>query len=143
MNLDQINDQKIDPVDESIYWKDVNGKYLGCNAHMAKMAGIPRNKIIGSTDYFLSWKDQANKLREIDSHVVQTRKRIEMEESVKIAEGIIKAYISSKSPLYNNNGEVIGIIGISIDISHYKQFEREFEKTEIALNDNINVITRC
>ena len=63
MNFD---DQIIDAVDVSVYWKDLSGKYLGCNKYMEQMSGMNRDEIIGNTDYNLPWKDQANKIKEID-----------------------------------------------------------------------------
>tara|TARA_B110000211_G_scaffold164584_1_gene185796 strand:+ start:213 stop:548 length:336 start_codon:yes stop_codon:yes gene_type:complete len=38
-----INDQIINVVEASIYWKDLSGKYLGCNEYMEKMSGVNRN----------------------------------------------------------------------------------------------------
>ena len=48
MNFD---DQIIDAVDVSIYWKDLSGKYIGCNKYMEQMSGMNRDEIIGNTDY--------------------------------------------------------------------------------------------
>jgi PAS domain-containing protein len=57
-----------------IYWKDINGVYLGCNQMEAKLAGLNSPEdIIGKTDYDLSWKDYADALREVDQKIMQTK----------------------------------------------------------------------
>jgi tRNA-dependent cyclodipeptide synthase len=137
-----IDYQIIDAVDSSIYWKDLSGKYLGCNKYMTTMIGKSRDEIIGSTDYLLPRKDQANAIREIDLLVVSKREQYEIEETVTIKDGTTKVFLSIKNPLFDKNNEVIGVIGVSIDITHHKRFEHEFEKTENALDQHLNIKNR-
>lgn len=137
-----IDYQIIDAVGASIYWKDLSGKYIGCNKYMSKMAGMSRNQIIGNTDYLLPWKNQANKIREIDLWVINNLKEYKTEETAIVYGGIKKIFLSSKSPLLNENGDVIGIIGVSIDITHYKRFEEEFKQTEIYLDKYSSIKSR-
>lgn len=139
---EEINYQIIDALNASIYWKDVSGKYLGCNNYMAKMAGLSRNQIIGNTDHYLPWKEQANKIREIDLLVMNNCKRFEREETAVTSDNLTKVFLSSKSPLFNDKNEVIGVIGASIDITHYKKFETEFSETESELERCANLETR-
>ena len=94
-----IDDQIINAVEASIYWKDLSGKYLGCNEYMEKMSGVNRNQIIGNTDFCLPWKDQANKIREIDQLVVTNRKKYQTEETATLFNGAVKIFLSSKKPL--------------------------------------------
>ncbi|MBP9742559.1 MAG: hypothetical protein KBD37_04290 [Burkholderiales bacterium] len=56
--------QIIDIIPASIYWKDKNGYYLGCNEYVVKMAGMSnKSDIIGKTDYELPWKTIADHTR--------------------------------------------------------------------------------
>lgn len=137
-----IDDQIINAVEASIYWKDLSGKYLGCNEYMEKMSGVNRNQIIGNTDFCLPWKDQANKIREIDQLVVTNRKKYQTEETATLFNGAVKIFLSSKKPLIGKNDEIIGVIGISIDITDYKRLEYEFEKTDKALNEYSSIKDR-
>ncbi|MGI4775578.1 MAG: PAS domain-containing protein [Janthinobacterium lividum] len=82
-NLDNIavNLQLIDVIPVSIYRKDLDGTYLGCNKYMLEMAGLDsRDQLVGKTDYQLLWKKQANRIREIDQLVTSTKKPYEIEE---------------------------------------------------------------
>ena len=137
-----FDNQIIDAIDASIYWKDLSGKYLGCNKYMEKMSGISRNQIIGNTDYCLPWKDQANQIREIDQLVVANRKKYQTEERATLTNGAVKIFLSSKTPLVGKNNEILGIIGVSIDITHYKNFEFEFEKTDKTLDEYSSIKNR-
>jgi PAS domain S-box-containing protein len=123
-----IDYQIIDAVGASIYWKDLSGKYIGCNKYMSKMAGMSRNQIIGNTDYLLPWKNQANKIREIDLWVINNLKEYKTEETAIVYGGIKKIFLSSKSPLLNENGDVIGIIGVSIDIHIISDLKKNLSK---------------
>ena len=137
-----IDDQIINAVEASIYWKDLSGKYLGCNEYMGKMSGVNRNQIIGNTDFCLPWKDQANKIREVDQLVVTNRKKYQTEETATLFNGAVKIFLSSKIPLIGKNDEIIGVIGISIDITDYKRLEYQFEKTDKALNEYSSIKDR-
>lgn len=139
--MKDIDYQILDAVEASIYWKDLDGKYLGCNKYMENMVGLSKNDIIGQTDYFLSWKNEASKLREVDQLVTSDRKRYEFEEIVKTANET-QIFLSSKSPLFNNMNEVIGIVGVSVNVTNNKKFKLEFEKTEKALNEYLKIKKR-
>jgi PAS domain S-box-containing protein len=133
-----INYQIIDATLASIYWKDINGVYLGCNKYMVEMAGLEnRNQIIGKTDYDLPWKKQADKIREFDQLVINNNKTYKLEENPKIHNGITKSFLSSKTPLLNEAGKIIGIIGVSIDITDKKEVEQILELTERHLEKSL------
>lgn len=139
--MKNIDYQILDAVEASIYWKDLEGRYLGCNKYMENIVGLSRDEIIGQTDYFLSWKNEANKLREVDQLVITDCKKYEFEEIVKTANST-QTFLSSKSPLFNNNNEIIGIIGVSVDVTNNKKFKLEFEKTEQALDEYLKIKKR-
>ena len=56
----------------SIYWKDNNGVYLGCNEFVFNMAG--NKDVIGKTDFDMPWKEYAQEIRRIDKTVIDTKK---------------------------------------------------------------------
>ena len=46
----------IDTIDASIFWKDLSGRYLGCNQYMVQMSRFKhRDEIIGKTDREMPW----------------------------------------------------------------------------------------
>lgn len=122
----------LDAIPVSVYWKDRSGRYLGCNKYMLDMAGLTREDIIGKTDKDLVWKDIAEELHQIDSFVIQSRTKHEIEESPLIVGSQKRTYLSTKTPLYDEAGnEIIGIIGVSVDITDRKDAEKlQKEKNE-------------
>lgn len=117
----------------SVYWKDLEGHYLGCNKFVATMAGFDStNDIIGKTDYDLCWKEFADEWRLLDKQVIKENKTIVREEKAKLANGNIITELTYKTPLKNEHGEIIGIIGTSLDITDRKEMEAALHKSQIA-----------
>ncbi len=121
----------IEKLPGSIYWKDKNGVYLGCNEFVLKMAGARHEKeVIGKTDFNMPWKKYADDLRLIDQKVLKTELSVEIEESAVLANGQQAIMLTHKVPLRDENGEIIGIIGVSIDITERKQMEALLEEAK-------------
>ena len=129
----------VESVGGSVYWKNKQGKYLGCNTYAAKMAGLEKSEnIIGKTDYDLFNKSEADEFRENDLQVIKYGQELLTEEVVVSPAGINLTQLSIKKPLYNQEGMIVGIIGNTIDITERKKIEQELilakEKAEIANN---------
>jgi PAS domain S-box-containing protein len=117
-------DHLLDLTPSSVYWKDLNGDYLGCNQTMLKMVGLSSvSEIIGKTDYDLPWKLSADMLRENDKRVIESGKLEHFEETGILTDGSVVTVISNKMPLFDISGKIIGTIGASIDITHLKKIE--------------------
>lgn len=107
-----------------VYWKDREGTYLGCNDAQAKSLGFENSaSIIGKTDFDLPWKNDAKTLRENDLVVMGQKKTITFEEEGEFS-GKHRIAISQKTPLEDGNGNVYGVLGVSIDITDRKERER-------------------
>ena len=115
-----------------IYWKDIEGRYLGCNQRQADALKIDRAEYIkGKTDFDLPWAEEAKELQKTDKKVIKTQKKIVIEEKVKVP-GYEKerVFFSEKMPLYDEAGMVKGILGVSLDITDLKEAQA---KTNEAL----------
>jgi two-component system, OmpR family, aerobic respiration control sensor histidine kinase ArcB len=128
----------LDAVPASIYWKDKNGKYLGCNKYMLDMTGInDRSKIIGKDDSELIWHAIAKELQDNDRYVIQNNTTQTFEEASTLANKKDKrTFITTKTPFRNKHGEILGVIGISADITEHKSSEAprlRHEATERAV----------
>lgn len=113
----------IDAVQVSIYWKNIHGVYLGCNDYMVRLAGKRgRADIIGKTDYDMPWKNAADEIKETELKVISGKKIFQLEEiSTFINERKERVFLSTKSPLLNDKGNIIGVVGSSIDITDSKK----------------------
>lgn len=121
----------INSISASIYWKDLQGRYLGCNNYMLEMSGLEcLEDILGKTDFELPWVDRAKIITDIDKKVLATEQVLRVEERPIIASGEEMIFLTTKTPLYEN-GQLIGIIGVSQDIKDIKILEQELKANQL------------
>jgi two-component system aerobic respiration control sensor histidine kinase ArcB len=109
----------------SIYWKDSNGVYLGANIHAAHMVGLTSvSDLIGKTDYDLTSKDKADQFRKNDFIVLSTGKELCIEESSVSKDSVELVELSTKKPIKDKVGNIIGIMGVTVDITDLKIKEK-------------------
>jgi two-component system, OmpR family, aerobic respiration control sensor histidine kinase ArcB len=111
-----------------VYWKDINGIYLGCNNRQARSLGFQYGyEILGKTDFDLPWgENKAELFRSNDRHIISAGETEIIEEKSQV-DGNDAIVLSHKSPMRNKEGEITGILGISIDISDRKKIEDELK----------------
>jgi two-component system aerobic respiration control sensor histidine kinase ArcB len=117
-----------------VYWKDVDFVYLGCNELSAKLLKLNTKKdIVGKTDYdFGVPKEIADAYRKIDEEIIRTGKpQLNIEEYHQI-EGDSRELLGNKMPIFNENGKIIGLVGIAVDITERKKWEKELIKAKEA-----------
>ncbi len=106
---------------EHIYWKDKNCICLGSNTNNWKDFGLGSlAEFKGKTDYDLFTKEEADHIRLIDEEVIRTGQMKTVEEKITL-NGKTTLYLSHKLPLKNKYQEVIGILGVSVNITKAKQ----------------------
>ncbi|HVV69088.1 MAG TPA: PAS domain-containing sensor histidine kinase [Gammaproteobacteria bacterium] len=127
-----------------IYWKDLNGAFLGCNTIQAQSAGLSVAEMLGKTDYEMPWKAQADALRKADLEIMKNGLPTLIEESSLLSDGKIHFFLSNKIPLFDEEEKCIGLLGISLDITEQKHkelaLEKQISQTKITLDtllDNI------
>ncbi|RTE52612.1 PAS domain S-box protein [Arenibacter aquaticus] len=112
-----------------IYIKDIQSKKLLANKSELTFLGLKdENDIIGKDDFDLYDKATAQKFRDEDVEVMISQiPMLNKELSCRNADGSTTTFLTSKIPLKGENGEVNGIVGISMDISEQKQKEQELK----------------
>jgi PAS domain S-box-containing protein len=118
--------QVIDTAPIRVFWKDQEGCYLGCNPAFARDAGKQNPaELIGQDDYIMGWAAQADLYRADDQSVMQTgQSRLNFEEPQTTPDGKTIWLRTSKVPLYDGQGEVVGVLGLYDDITEQKREER-------------------
>ncbi|MDF1758636.1 MAG: ATP-binding protein [Legionellaceae bacterium] len=132
----------IEQLPQLVYWKDINYKYQGCNKHVSNLLKINSPKdIIGKTDYDFSWsKERINSLLEIDKMIIEKGISNIVEDLIP-DNGVTKILLTSKTPLRNNDGDIIGILGISTDITEQKKLLEDLRLAKEAAEAAVNAKT--
>lgn len=119
--------QVVDTLPVRVFWKDRESRYLGCNERFAQDAGIadPR-EFLGKSDYFFYQPDQAAAFRDDDAEVMFSGvPKLGILEKLTRANGQIIWLETNKWPLRSADGEIVGVIGMYVDITEQKQNDDE------------------
>jgi PAS domain S-box-containing protein len=117
---------------DAIFVKDRGGRYLMVNSGTCKALGREIHDIVGKTDDELFPQKSWDIIREIDHKVMTLGKTMLVEEQLETAFGDT-FWLVNKSPYYNEVREIIGLIGISRDITSIKKSEEDRKKLEAQL----------
>lgn len=112
-----------------VFWKDRECRYLGCNTLFAEDAGLAHPEdLIGKTDFDASWREQAELYRADDRMVMDSGvAKLNFEEPQNTSGGRLICLLTSKVPLRDEHGAVIGVLGIYSDITERKDAERRLD----------------
>ncbi|MBI4928883.1 MAG: PAS domain-containing protein, partial [Anaerolineae bacterium] len=114
-----------------IFWKDTHHVYQGCNAAFARDAGFANPQdLVGKDDYQL-WPGLAEMYRDNDRQVIESGvARLLIEEPLITVEGNSRLVQTSKVPLRNSSDEIVGVLGMYLDITERKVAEEALRKSE-------------
>lgn len=129
----QLLQDLMEHVPDVIYFKDRKGRLVLVNSAHAKGLGLKPEEVTGKTDFDIFPKKRAQMMAKDDEHVMNTGKPIidKIERSTR-PDGIDNYVSTTKIPRYDEKGNIIGLIGITRDITQRMQLEhlRE-EKAQI------------
>lgn len=115
-----------------VYWKDIDGTYLGCNMLMAKVLQLdfPEAIIGKQVQDLVSDEINASMVKSIDSAVMINNREVVLEEEGLDLTGKWAFYFTKKQPLHDADGNVVGMLGVSLDITKRKLAEQAAEKAK-------------
>ena len=125
----------INAIPQRVFWKDMEGKYLGCNRSYARDAGFASpDELIGKTDRDMPWSEHAERFARVDRSVIDTQvPRLKVEELLTTYNGNSRWFEVNKTPITNTEDETLGILGTFQDITERKEREEEL----LQLNDEL------
>ena len=135
----------VNTIPDLIWLKDTNGVFLSCNPMFERFFGASEPDIIGKTDYDFVDRKLADFFRDNDQKALEAGKPTSNEEWVTFADDGHRAFLDTiKSPIYDSDGTVLGILGIGRDITERmlageklqaseKRFRAIFDQAPVAI----------
>ncbi|MBW6498435.1 MAG: PAS domain S-box protein [Bacteroidales bacterium] len=118
----------LDNISFPVFYKDLQGRILGCNHDFCDFLGKPYDQIIGHTAWDLVPPAKAILIDKIDRQVLATMSDFRQEEQIVFADGRKKDTVYQKSLFYDTDGIPIGLIGVYFDISERVKAEKIIKK---------------
>ncbi|MBA3994324.1 MAG: hypothetical protein C0469_12420 [Cyanobacteria bacterium DS2.3.42] len=132
----------MDTIPASIFWKDRNCVFLGCNKNFAQIAGYPSaDQIIGKTDFDLPWTaEQTDFYQLCDRKVMEENKpQFNIIEQLTKENGDVVWLSTSKMPMHDAVGNVIGVLCHFEDISETMRLQSQREDFMASLAHDLKV----
>jgi PAS domain S-box-containing protein len=126
--LDNVSNSIID----AIFYKDLEQTYLGCNKNYADFLGIDKDEIIGKKDSDFFDKNTVQTFYMTNKLILEEGEKVEYKHWIKY-KGHKFYVLTIKSPLFDNKGNIIGIVGVSRDITKEFKLQQEIDKKNLML----------
>ncbi|HJV65155.1 MAG TPA: PAS domain-containing protein [Geomonas sp.] len=124
----------IDSIPNPIFYKDVQGRYLGCNKAYLECTGLSRERLIGKTSGEIFTEAQAEIGTETDRRALQNGGAQIFEMSGVYPDGTSHELVCYKASFPAPGGSPAGIIGSLLDITDRKKAERELRDSQQKLS---------
>ncbi len=141
----ELNNEKaflkllINSIPDLIFYKDTSSNYIGANTAFKKFLNLQRKDFIGKSDTALFPKEEADKYILADQEIIKSLKSKTYENYITDHKGSKRTFETLKTPFYTDSGKVIGIIGISRDISEHKKLQEILFKANERMEGELNV----
>ena len=127
---------------DAVFVKDLRGRYLMANSAALNFAGKSIEEVLGHDDTLLFSAVTARQIMERDRRIMESG-QTQTEEEVGTAAGQTRTYLSTKGPYRDEQGRVIGLIGISRDVTESKRLERQSAERERRLQTILDSEPEC
>ncbi len=128
----------VETVPALIYAKDIKGRIQVANAPVLQLIGKPLDKVVGfSDDEFQDDSEQAEAVMRNDRRIMEQGQTETLEETVNGPDGLARTWISTKAPMRGADGDVVGLVGISMEITEQKRAQDRLRLMVNELNHRV------
>ena len=126
----------MDNIPDPVYYKDINGVYLGYNKAFQDLLGIGYKNYVGKTVFDLPiGREEVMLHHEVDMELIQSPGSRTYEASMTYPEGSIRYTIAKKATFFKSDGTVGGIVGVVTDITELKKTQEALKESEARFKD--------
>jgi hypothetical protein len=126
----------VDTIPSPLFYKDTDGRYLGCNHEFAeKIIGVDRSRILGKTLFEIPDvvpPSLARIYQEQDEKLIQRGGTQVYEAPVRCADGVLRYFEFHKSVYRDPAGDIAGIVGVMLDITQRVRFAETLSEAKEA-----------
>lgn len=134
--------QVLDTIPVHVFWKDPDFRYIGCNQRFAELAGLQNpEEILNVCDRDMIWTDQAATIQNKDRQVMSTGKSyLNYLEYLITPDGTKRCLETSKVPLTDPDDNIIGVLGVSHDVTERQRMEEELKFSRFSVMNATDAI---
>ena len=114
---------------DAIFVKDIEGRYLIVNSAVAIFYGKPLEQIVGKTAFELTDAESARKLTTTDRSILETGESTTVDFQTE-HRGMTEYFLVTRAAYRDSNGKIIGIIGITRNITKYREIEERLRQSQ-------------
>ncbi|CAO3458285.1 hypothetical protein [Azospirillum largimobile] len=114
----------IEGITDPVFVKGADGRFLVVNDATCRLFGAGRDRVLGARDRDFYPPKLASHIEAVDRQVIETGEIVVLEEEIlDCTSGQIRFCLTTKAPLRDSDGHVVGVVGIARDITERKRFE--------------------
>ena len=113
-----------------IYYKDINGKFIGCNSHFENLTSLKKEQLIGKSTIDLVNNNPSLQSFLVDEGSLLTSQTTIEEKELLDNKGNKRQYVFTRTIFNNTDGTKGGIVGIYIDVTDIKNIQNKLADTE-------------
>lgn len=122
----------VETIPELVWLKDVDGVYIFCNRRFERLFGASEADIVGKTDFDFVEEELAKFFREHDQAAMAAGKPTANEETVTYSDdGHTEDLETIKTPMYDDDGQIIGVLGVARNITERNKNAHELRESEM------------
>ena len=134
----------LNTIPDLIWMKNIDGKYLFCNHAFENFFGASEEEICGKSDYNFVDKKLADFFRQKDLEAIASKKVNTNEEEVTFKSTGEKVMLETrKAPVYDEEGNLLGVLGIAKDITRKKELQLQLHEKELRLKEAQRIAKIC
>ncbi len=130
----------INAINAPIFFKDREGRYIGCNAAFEEYLGLAISEILGKTVFDIAPAEKAEVYRRMDQELFESDGEQIYETRARYADGSERDVVYHKSLFHDTDGRIGGIVGVMLDITDRKKAEAAVRESERFAVSTLNAL---
>jgi diguanylate cyclase (GGDEF)-like protein/PAS domain S-box-containing protein len=134
----------LDTLPDGVYFKDLDCRFTRVNQAHAKRFNVTPDQILGKTDFAFFSKECAQRAYDMEQEIIRTGEpAINVEEKMVTLDGKETYYSTTKLPIRDGRGRIIGTFGVSRDITSHRRAEERVTQSEALYHSLVESLPQC